>query len=146
TITNVPGPALPVYFAGARITQQIGMAPILDGLGLTIVVLSYAGRLSLGITSCYTVIPDPAWLGECMERALDELESALAEESTANLHTDALREDVRVAKAGDHTARQGSRRKERRSVSGSEALERLRSASKALDKAIESLQKRTRKR
>ena len=40
TITNVPGPPVPLYVAGARIHSAFGMAPILDGLGLILVVLS----------------------------------------------------------------------------------------------------------
>ncbi|HLF32429.1 MAG TPA: wax ester/triacylglycerol synthase family O-acyltransferase [Xanthomonadales bacterium] len=150
TITNVPGPAVPLYLAGARITQQFGMAPILDGLGLIIVALSYAGRVSLGLTSCYSVIPDPARLGDCLERALHELEAAVARASDAELRLSDERSGVKAAaparRAAEPPGEKGkSRRKKGRLQSGSEALERLRGASKALDKAIESLQQRTRK-
>jgi len=145
TITNVPGPTVPLYLAGAPIRQQFGMAPILDGLGLIIVVLSYAGRLSLGITSCYTVIPDPAWLGECFEEALNELETSVAQASPARLAAGATGKPRPATTTRAPGAQPGGHRKDTRSVSGSEALERLRGASKALDKAIENLQKRTRK-
>jgi hypothetical protein len=129
TITNVPGPPVPLYLAGARISQQFGMAPILDGLGLTIVVLSYAGRISLGLTSCYTVIPDPGRLGECLEHALQELESAVHAASSDDLSTDL------------HCIVQT----EAQNASGSDAVERLRDASRALEEAIKSLRKKTRK-
>lgn len=150
TITNVPGPAVPLYLAGARLTQQFGMAPILDGLGLIIVALSYAGRISLGLTSCYAVIPDPAKLGDCLERALDELEAAVAGASDAQLRQLAeapgVKAALRTRRPSEPPGGKGkSRRKKAQPKSGSEALERLRGASKALDKAIESLQKRTRK-
>ena len=129
TITNVPGPPVPLYLAGARIKQQFGMAPILDGLGLTIVVLSYAGRISLGLTSCYTVIPDLGRLGLCLEHALQDLEAGAQ------------------AAAGKHrrAASRAGVKKERPPEHASEAVQRLRGASKALQDAMDSLSRKTSK-
>jgi diacylglycerol O-acyltransferase len=76
TITNVPGPPASLYVAGARISQVLGMAPILDGLGLIIVIVSYAGRISIGITSCRDMIPHPEELAACFEQSLSDLEWA----------------------------------------------------------------------
>jgi len=129
TITNVPGPPVPLYLAGARIKQQFGMAPILDGLGLTIVVLSYAGRISLGLTSCYSVIPDTSRLGLCLEKALDDLEAAAC--GAAGKHSRAV--PVTVV------------RKEPPPARGSDAVEHLREASRALQDAMDSLDRKTRK-
>jgi hypothetical protein len=129
TITNVPGPPMPLYLAGARIRQQFGMAPILDGLGLTIVVLSYAGRLSLGLTSCYSVIPDAGRLGLCLEQALQDLEAAVAGAPGKR------------ARAVPTTLV----RKEPPPARGSDAVERLREASRALQDAMDSLSRKTRK-
>jgi diacylglycerol O-acyltransferase / wax synthase len=129
TITNVPGPPMPLYLAGARIRQQFGMAPILDGLGLTIVVLSYAGRLSLGLTSCYSVIPDAGRLGLCLEQALQDLEEAAA--GAPGKRSPAASATVA--------------RKEPLPARGSDAVERLREASRALQDAMDSLSRKTRK-
>jgi WS/DGAT/MGAT family acyltransferase len=129
TITNVPGPPMPLYLAGARIRQQFGMAPILDGLGLTIVVLSYAGRLSLGLTSCYSVIPDAGRLGLCLEQALQDLEAAAA---------GAPAKRARAAPAA-------VARKEPLPARGSDAVDRLREASRALQDAMDSLSRKTSK-
>lgn len=82
-ITNVPGPQIPLYFAGARVKHSVGTAPILDGMGLIIVVFSYAGRLSIGLTSCREIIPDPDRLGADLEAALAELEAAVASPAAA---------------------------------------------------------------
>ena len=76
TITNVPGPPVPLFVAGAKISRIYGMAPILDGLGLLLVIFSYAGRISIGITSCQDMVPDPERLAECFEQSLIELESS----------------------------------------------------------------------
>jgi hypothetical protein len=86
TITNVPGPPVPLYVAGARIHSAFGMAPILDGLGLILVVLSYNGRISIGINSCEQIVPDPDNMAECIDRAFNELEIAV-ERAGPNLRT-----------------------------------------------------------
>lgn len=81
TITNVPGPPFPLYLAGARISHCFGMAPIMDGLGLLLVIFSYAGRISIGITTCQDMVPDPDRLADCFEQSLVELERSAVEVS-----------------------------------------------------------------
>ncbi|MEM7704952.1 MAG: wax ester/triacylglycerol synthase family O-acyltransferase [Pseudomonadota bacterium] len=73
-ITNVPGPQQPLYLGGARVLSTYGTAPLIDGLGLILVIFSYAGQLSIGITSCVSLVPDPERLGELFRQSLSELE------------------------------------------------------------------------
>jgi WS/DGAT/MGAT family acyltransferase len=120
TITNVPGPPVPLYVAGARIHSAFGMAPILDGLGLILVVLSYHGRLSIGISSCEQIVPDPDNMAECIERSFDELEQAAGQAG--------LPEKV-AGQPGDAEATHAS----------DDPLQAFHDASDALDKAIDSL-------
>jgi WS/DGAT/MGAT family acyltransferase len=120
TITNVPGPPVPLYVAGARIHSAFGMAPILDGLGLILVVLSYHGRISIGINSCEQIVPDPENMAECIEHSLDELEQVISQAGPA------------LAIAG-----QAKFKEERREAD--DPLKAFHDASRALDKAIESL-------
>jgi WS/DGAT/MGAT family acyltransferase len=120
TITNVPGPPVPLFVAGARIHSAFGMAPILDGLGLILVVLSYNGRLSIGINSCEQIVPDPDNMAECIERAFNELE-------------------VAVKRAGPHLKIAGQPAYEEPSNKRADALKAFHDASQALDKAIDSL-------
>jgi WS/DGAT/MGAT family acyltransferase len=75
-ITNVPGPPMPLYLAGARVSQHFGMAPVLDGLGLIIVAFSYAGRISFGLNACARILPDPQRLADAFRQSLAELERA----------------------------------------------------------------------
>ena len=42
-ITNVPGPQMPIYLQGHQLLSVMGMAPIIDGMGLIITVFSYNG-------------------------------------------------------------------------------------------------------
>lgn len=75
-ITNVPGPQEPLYMAGARLLAHYGMGPILDGMGLFMPVLSYAGSLTISAVSCRSILPDIARLTAGLETALSELEAA----------------------------------------------------------------------
>ncbi len=76
-VTNVPGPQIPLYVAGARLRAQVGMGPIFDGMGVILPVFSYAGRLSIGVTSCPEIMPDPDVFTAGFEPALEELEQAV---------------------------------------------------------------------
>jgi diacylglycerol O-acyltransferase len=120
TITNVPGPPVPLYVAGARIHSAFGMAPILDGLGLILVVLSYHGRLSIGISSCEQIVPDPDNMAECMERSLNDLERAVD-----TMKPDKPGAEPALAKGG--------------SSQTADPLKAFNDARRALDKAIDSL-------
>jgi WS/DGAT/MGAT family acyltransferase len=122
TITNVPGPPFPLYVAGARISRIYGMAPIMDGLGLLLVIFSYDGQISIGINSCKDMIPDPGNLVQCFRQSLVDLEQAtlnLAEQDSSPAPDPA---ELVELEEGD-------------------SLTEFRKAQQALDAAIESLQK-----
>ena len=121
TITNVPGPPVPLYAAGARIHSAFGMAPILDGLGLILVVVSYAGRISIGVTSCQQIVPDPDNMAECFARSLDELELAVSQADPAKLGVDYQNRQAELQDSND-------------------PLKAFHDANRALDEAIESLE------
>ncbi len=83
-ITNVPGPAVPLYMNGAPMITQFGTAPVLDGLGLLLVVLSYNGRISISATCTPEIMPDiDAFLG-CIQESYQELYKALVIENEPN--------------------------------------------------------------
>lgn len=77
-ITNVPGPQAPLYVSGARLQAHVGMAPILDGMGLILPIFSYAGQLAIGITSCPEVVAEPQRMSRYLRAEIDQLEQALA--------------------------------------------------------------------
>ena len=76
-ITNVPGPQIPLYVAGARLLAHGGTAPIFDGMGLMLPVFSYAGNLTIGATSCRKLMPDLHRLANSLRESLTELEEAV---------------------------------------------------------------------
>jgi WS/DGAT/MGAT family acyltransferase len=75
-ISNVPGPQVPLYMAGAQITHQFAMAPLAHNMGLFIATPSYNGRITFSITSERTIMPDVAFFRECIEASFAELAAA----------------------------------------------------------------------
>jgi hypothetical protein len=75
-ITNVPGPQIPLFFTGARMVALHGLGPIMDGMGLIHPVFSYAGRISIAITSCREQMPDPGFYAQCLQDSFDALQAA----------------------------------------------------------------------
>lgn len=57
-ITNVPGPQLPIYLHGNKLHSIMGTAPIIDGMGLIITILSYNGNITISPTSDVKSMPD----------------------------------------------------------------------------------------
>ncbi|MEX2556221.1 MAG: wax ester/triacylglycerol synthase family O-acyltransferase [Actinomycetota bacterium] len=55
-ISNVPGPAFPLYFAGAKLVAMYPLGPIFDGAGLNITVLSYMDQLYFGLIGCREIV------------------------------------------------------------------------------------------
>ncbi len=76
TITNVPGPQMDLYMAGHKLLAILGMAPIIDGMGLMIAVLSYNGVLSMSVTSCPKLMPDLDLFARYLRESANELEAA----------------------------------------------------------------------
>ena len=57
-VTNVPGPQIPMYMAGARMLSMYPHVPLIDNLGLGIALLSYDGHIYWGFNADYDVVPD----------------------------------------------------------------------------------------
>jgi WS/DGAT/MGAT family acyltransferase len=76
TISNVPGPAFPLYSIGARMVSNYPVGPIMDGGGLNMTVMSYLDQLDFGLQACPDVLPDVWSLAEGLQDALDELVAA----------------------------------------------------------------------
>lgn len=77
TASNVPGPPMYLYFAGAKIEQQYPFGPLAGG-AVTSVLLSGPDDIGIGINSDPAAIPDPDVLVDCLQSGFDEV-LALAE-------------------------------------------------------------------
>ena len=57
-ISNVPGPNVPLYSAGAKLLHFYPVSAVVDGQGLNMTVQSYNGSLDFGFISCRELVPD----------------------------------------------------------------------------------------
>jgi WS/DGAT/MGAT family acyltransferase len=71
-IANVPGPSVPLYLNGARMTYFSAIMPINDGLGLVFAVTSYDGKIIVSPTSCREQMPDPEVFAQCVRDSFQE--------------------------------------------------------------------------
>ncbi len=69
---------MPLYFTGARMVALHGLGPVMDGMGLIHPVFSYSGRISISITACRKLMPDPEFYAECLQASFDSLLHAAA--------------------------------------------------------------------
>lgn len=69
-ISNVPGPQVPLYMAGARMTGLYPLSIVVHGIALNITVQSYDGQLCFGLIACRRALPDVADLARALEAAL----------------------------------------------------------------------------
>jgi diacylglycerol O-acyltransferase / wax synthase len=73
-VSNVPGPQLPLYVAGARVTGIYPASAITDVTGaLNVTLFSYDGSLDFGLIACRELVPDVWKLIGYLRDALDEL-------------------------------------------------------------------------
>ena len=96
-VTNVPGPQVDMYMAGHKLLATMGMAPLVDGMGLLITVLSYNGVLSISPTSSPAVMPDLDVFTRYLRESANELEAAVLphrkhDAEAAEAHTQAVAE------------------------------------------------------
>jgi diacylglycerol O-acyltransferase len=70
--SNVPGPPVPVYIAGARIKAQYAFGPM-TGAAASVVLMSHCDRVFLGINTDPAAIPDPDTFVACLHDSFEEL-------------------------------------------------------------------------
>jgi len=78
TISNVPGPPMALYCAGARVTALHPVSIAAHGAALNITVQSYMDALNFGLTADRRAVPDVGRLGDYLVDAADELKKAVA--------------------------------------------------------------------
>ncbi|MBI4883393.1 MAG: wax ester/triacylglycerol synthase family O-acyltransferase [Actinobacteria bacterium] len=82
TISNVPGPRQPLYFAGAQLDSYIPVSIVTDGMGLNITVHSYLDRLEFGIIAARELVPDVGHLADLHVEEIDRLKAATSQGTT----------------------------------------------------------------
>ena len=73
TVTNVPGPQVPLYLVGRRMTAIYPVVPLSERTALGVAAMSYCGRLCFGLLADYDAVPDLGDVVEDFEAAMFEL-------------------------------------------------------------------------
>ena len=94
-ISNVPGPNVPLYLAGARMLTNYPTSVVVHGLGLNITVQSYDQSLDFGLMADAKAMPDVRLLADSIAVAFDDVRGLAAEDIGAQVDADA---DASVAK------------------------------------------------
>ncbi len=105
-ISNVPGPQVPLFLAGAQMKTFFPVSIIVHSIALNITVQTYCGSVDFGVLACKKAVPDLHKLTEAIAGAYDEL-IALAEGEAvlkAERETAAQQKAV-VATTGLHTTK-----------------------------------------
>jgi WS/DGAT/MGAT family acyltransferase len=76
TISNVPGPQVPLYAAGARMRHYWPVSIVEHGLGLNVTVLSYDGTMDFGFVTARNLVDDARELTRALRESVDELVAA----------------------------------------------------------------------
>ena len=72
--TNVPGPQMPLYMAGSKISEQMFWVPQTGSIGLGVSILSYNGNVHFGLIADAKLMPDP---DAVIQRFIPEFEKLL---------------------------------------------------------------------
>ncbi len=74
-MTNVPGPAEPVFFAGTPVRASLVWAPTSGHVGMSVSIFSYRGEVTIGLMVDAALVPDPMTIVDALEREVDVLEA-----------------------------------------------------------------------
>ena len=76
-ISNVPGPQIPLYMAGARLLTFHPLSIVTHGLALNITIQTYAGQVDFGIISDPHALPHAQELSDALTQAFEEARTML---------------------------------------------------------------------
>jgi diacylglycerol O-acyltransferase len=72
-ISNVPGPQVPLYLAGARVLSNHPTSIVVHGLALNITVQSFDAAMDFGLMADAAALPDVKDLARAVDAAMEEL-------------------------------------------------------------------------
>jgi diacylglycerol O-acyltransferase len=72
-ISNVPGPPMPLYLLGARVTGLYPLGPVFHGAGLNVTVISNAGRVDIGLLGARELVPELWTLADAIQSEMKDL-------------------------------------------------------------------------
>ncbi|MGI8631877.1 MAG: wax ester/triacylglycerol synthase family O-acyltransferase [Solirubrobacterales bacterium] len=79
TVTNVPGPQMPLYFCGRELAEIVPVLPLFPKHAFGVAILSYNGSLCFGLLGERQIMADLDELVDDLSESVDELEEALGQ-------------------------------------------------------------------
>ncbi|WP_181026027.1 WS/DGAT domain-containing protein [Mycobacterium kansasii] len=76
TLTNVPGPPMPVYLAGSKVAGIVGWAPVSGNQPMSFTISTYNGNVVVGIACDKTLVPDHETIVDGFAGAFERLLAA----------------------------------------------------------------------
>lgn len=73
TITNVPGPQVPIYVGRSRMTEIHAVVPLFTHQGVGVAIVSYDGGMYVGLYADPDAVPDVEALADDVQTAFEEL-------------------------------------------------------------------------
>ncbi|HMT05223.1 MAG: wax ester/triacylglycerol synthase family O-acyltransferase [Solirubrobacterales bacterium] len=78
-VTNVPGPQIPLYVLGRKLSKPYPVAFLAKNHGLAVGVMSYAGKINVGLIGDFDAMPDIGQVRRGLNESLAELAEAAEE-------------------------------------------------------------------
>ena len=72
-VTNVPGPQVPLYAAGAKLVEMFPVVPLARNQAVSVGITSYDGGVYFGLNADRAAMPDVDNLARMVEEAVEEL-------------------------------------------------------------------------
>jgi diacylglycerol O-acyltransferase len=88
-ISNVPGPQMPLYMAGAKMLTFHPLSIVTHGLALNITIQTYAGNVDFGLIADKKAVPHLQELADAIVAAFEEARALYAMANTAAVQTEA---------------------------------------------------------
>jgi diacylglycerol O-acyltransferase len=73
TVSNVRGPSVPLYLAGAKLQIFLPVSIAFNGIGLNMTGFSYNGALWVCFVACRNMLPDPRFFRQCLIDSFAEI-------------------------------------------------------------------------
>ncbi|TXC65992.1 DUF1298 domain-containing protein [Piscinibacter aquaticus] len=74
-ISNVPGPTVPLYMAGAKMLTNYPASIVVHGVALNVTVQTYNDALDVGVMACAQAMPEVAEFAAQIETAFEEFKA-----------------------------------------------------------------------
>lgn len=91
TVSNVRGPDVPLYMAGAQLELFLAVSIAFDGIGLNVTGFSYNGTLWVCFVACRDMLPDPEEFCDCLKESFADLLAAANARGRRSVKLEALR-------------------------------------------------------